>query len=675
MKYFYFFIFAISILTTAKAQEAKLDSLKAAVQKATNENQKLNALDSLCLFLINQNSSKESIPYFEEFIEIAIKLKREKLESSGYRYLSESYMRLGDSIPSINNAKKSLVLGVNKREAREHLLSSNQLGRVYDRFKQYDKAIETYTNSINQFHDSKLDSVNSTLITIYNNLGIAYGRVGNTKKEIETYLKAAEFAEMINDYKGKNTTLYGIGWLYMGLEQYEKADIYFKKSLKDSAYNPNQVLTDRVFHGIGINSSRKGNLKEAIYYNKEALRRFRRRDDKLYEFDVLNNMAVVYDRMNKPDSTEYYAKKALSVAEIINHKLAITGAKQTLSGSYLKQKKYSKAEKLLLEIAKDTIDEKIISFNSKVDLYNKLTNLYEGKGNIEKSFIYLKAFKNGNDSILVKQRDDNIAEVETKYQTAKKEKELLQVKTEKAEQASLLAIESKRKWQLGSGLLAALIGLGIFAYFYHQNKKQKNLVETLQKELHHRLKNNLSFIDLFINLAKSKFKDKAYKSKLDELQNRINSMFEVHQQLFKKDDVTSVSASNYIDVLVNNVEKSYDKSNITIIKDIHKDETLLADSSFPIGLIVNEFLTNSYKYAFSEKDNGTIQVSLKEKGKVYHLELKDNGKGLPKEFDIDKLDSFGMETMQLLTREYNGTFDLDGTKGVTMTITLPKTAA
>jgi two-component sensor histidine kinase len=226
--------------------------------------------------------------------------------------------------------------------------------------------------------------------------------------------------------------------------------------------------------------------------------------------------------------------------------------------------------------------------------------------------------------------------------------------------------------------MISMAGLGIFFFVYRRNQKQKkeiekqkNLVEELQRELHHRLKNNLSFIDFFITLAKSKFPDPSYREKLNELQNRINSMFEVHKQLFKKEDVTSVNAKTYISALVENIKIAYDRPNISLEENI-ENINLRADISFPIGLIINEFVTNSYKYAFPNNERGVISISLKVDRENYQLNLMDNGKGLPVGFDIDKLDSFGMETIKLLTVEYKGTFKFSGSDGTRMDITFPK---
>ena len=268
--------------------------------------------------------------------------------------------------------------------------------------------------------------------------------------------------------------------------------------------------------------------------------------------------------------------------------------------------------------------------------------------------------------------------ISTKFFTEKTDRENLTLKQQNAEQALLTEREKTQKWIVSSGLVFSMAGLGIFFLVYRRNQKQKkeiekqkNLVEELQRELHHRLKNNLSFIDFFITLAKGKFPDPAYSQKLDELQNRINSMFEVHTQLFKKEDVTTVNAKSYISALLENVKKAYDSPNISLEENV-ENTTLPADTSFPIGLIINEFVTNSYKYAFPNNEKGMISISLHEDRENYHLKLADNGKGLHKDFDIEKLDSFGMETIKLLTVEYKGTFKLDGKNGLKMEISFPK---
>ncbi|MDO9037669.1 MAG: sensor histidine kinase, partial [Lutibacter sp.] len=172
------------------------------------------------------------------------------------------------------------------------------------------------------------------------------------------------------------------------------------------------------------------------------------------------------------------------------------------------------------------------------------------------------------------------------------------MKTEKAEQLVILDKEKNQKRLFGTGLTTSIIILIIGGYFYQKNKKQKIVIENLQKELHHRIKNNLAIINTFIEVAKEEFSDIAFNNKLTELQNRIESINEVHQQLYKNNDVTSLSVKKYVQKLTNNIQQLFANDNIVITQNINDSFKLNAEQSFAVGLIINEFLTNSFKYAF-----------------------------------------------------------------------------
>ena len=105
---------------------------------------------------------------------------------------------------------------------------------------------------------------------------------------------------------------------------------------------------------------------------------------------------------------------------------------------------------------------------------------------------------------------------------------------------------------------------------------------------------------------------------------------------------------------------------------INENEKLGTKLSFPIGLIINEFVTNSYKYAFPENMEGKITIKLHSDQENYYLEATDNGIGLPEDFDIETLTSFGIDTIKLLTEEYHGIFQLNGSQGVQLNIILPR---
>jgi len=303
--------------------------------------------------------------------------------------------------------------------------------------------------------------------------------------------------------------------------------------------------------------------------------------------------------------------------------------------------------------------------------YKGLSEVYEQNKMFSKALEAHKNYKKIEDETYSLRISEQANKYKVQFETELKERENLQLKANQAEQAELLALESKRKWQMAGGLAISFATLGVFGFYYKRNQKQKKAIETLQKELHHRVKNNLSIIDTFIEVAKEEFNNPDYNSKLSELQNRIESIHQVHAQLYQNKDITNLNLKNYIDTLAENVHQTFNKQNITIEQHVPNNLKIDAKKSFPVGLIINEFLTNSYKYAFPENP-GSIILALEENNNQITLKLSDNGKGLPKNFAIDKTDSFGFRIMKLLTQQLKGTFDLKSENGVNLTIQFPK---
>lgn len=670
MKYFLLFIYFISFFTFA--QESKIDSLKTVLKSANSEETKLSTLECLNKILIGKSSLEKSLPYFFEMASTANNLGNDKLESRAYTYISEANKNKMDSIKAIEFAKKALLIDDKNNFLKGYLIDINQLGRVYHHFQYDKKAIKTYKKGINEFYKNEQEKCLFILAQIYSNLSISYDKLGKTNKSIEVLLKAVEIAEKTNSANQKSYGLYTLGYKYMDLENYKKAEKYFLKSLKFSDSVSLQIYANMNHHALGVNYSRWGKYKKAVKQDNIALKYFRKQGNKLYEFDVLNNIAVLYGRMDIPDSTVKYGELALQIAKEMKHKLAISGANITLSNAYLNLKQYTKAESILIRVAKDTVNSNIIDENGKEAIYSDFSEIYEGQKRYKKSLEFYKKLKILSDSINKKKLDSKFSNIETKYQTEKKEKENLQLKADKATQELQLIKEAKQKQYFAFALLASLLTLGIFGFYYQQNKKQKAIIENLQKDLHHRVKNNLAIIDSLVEDIKDEFNNEKFILKLTDLQNRIDSINEVHQQLYQNTDITNLKFKKYVEKLANNVQHSFAKENIKINNNINDSFTLDVEKSFPIGLIINEFLTNSFKYAFTDKEKGIVNVDLKEKGVNYLLSLSDNGKGLPDDFDISKQDSFGVDVMQLLSKQLKGTFTLDGTNGVNLQIEFPK---
>ncbi|MFK5880463.1 MAG: sensor histidine kinase [Flavobacteriaceae bacterium] len=654
------------------SQQVKIDSLKSLLKENVNNIEKIKVLKTLNLILIEQSSLYDALPYFLEMKNTSRGLRLPKVESRANKYISEYYIKEEDSVKAIKFASKALRINDSINNLKGYLIDINQLGRVYYHFQYYKKSVEIYTIGIDKYEKEGEKKPIKSLAIIYSNLSHSYDKLGKKEQSINAALKGVELAEKNDDTISKCYSNYIIGYKYMDLGLYSKAEKYFLKSLSYSDNLSQLIYKYMNHHGLGINYSNWGKFTKALYHNEIALEYFRESKNRLYEFDVLNNIAVVYNRIGKYEGVLKYGKNALNVAVSINNQLAINGAKETIAEAYINLKKFDKAEKYLLEIAKDTSNSKLMIDESKIAFFERMSIISSAKKEHKKSLKYYKRFKQLNDSLLLEKRDSKFADIETKYETEKKEKENLQLKADKIEQELLLVKESKRKWYFAFGLLIALLSLGVFWFYYQRNKKQKLVIENLQKDLHHRVKNNLAIIDSLIEDIKEEFNNDSFKIKLTDLQNRIDSINEVHSQLYMNTDITNLKLKQYVEKLSKNVQQSFSKENISIKQNINDSLILNVDKSFPVGLIINEFLTNSFKYAFDKESRGVVSISIIDKSQTYLLSLTDNGKGLPKDFDISKLDSFGMDVMKLLSKQLKGTFSLDGTNGVHLNIEFPK---
>lgn len=194
--------------------------------------------------------------------------------------------------------------------------------------------------------------------------------------------------------------------------------------------------------------------------------------------------------------------------------------------------------------------------------------------------------------------------------------------------------------------------------------------EQLLREIHHRVKNNLQIISSLLNLQTHNIKDERFLALIRESRNRIKSMALVHEMLYAQADLSTLSFSDYVVRLANSVYDSYRRPRMQVhfVYDIGKNVHFDIDRMVPLGLILNEILSNSLKYAFSH-NKGQIVVSLEHKRNKHHLIVTDNGRGLPAGFSVKKHANLGMQLIFMLAEQIDGQAKLIRKKGTVYKIT------
>ncbi len=185
-----------------------------------------------------------------------------------------------------------------------------------------------------------------------------------------------------------------------------------------------------------------------------------------------------------------------------------------------------------------------------------------------------------------------------------------------------------------------------------QSLKEK---EVLLKEVHHRVKNNMQIISSILNLQSSYISDGKILNLLRESQNRIKTMAYIHESLYQNKTFSSVNFNDYLTQLINNIIHSYSVSPDKMKLIINCEKTILnLDTSIPLGLIINELVTNSIKHAFPATSRGTISISLRTQNKFVFLTVEDNGVGLSSEISPEKSGTLGLQLVYTLIDQIDG---------------------
>ena len=187
--------------------------------------------------------------------------------------------------------------------------------------------------------------------------------------------------------------------------------------------------------------------------------------------------------------------------------------------------------------------------------------------------------------------------------------------------------------------------------------------ELLLRELHHRVKNNLQIILSLINLQSNGIKDKQDLEIFRESQSRVKSLAIIHEKLYQSADFASINFKEYIQSLVNYLLSYYSTTSIMVDTDVEKDIVLNMDTAVPCGLIINELVTNSIKFAFPGGKTGKIYINLRHEDGSLTLIVGDNGVGLPDDVDFKNSKKLGLQLVKTLTDQLEGEIEYNGKNG------------
>ncbi len=651
---------------TVFSQQNKIDSVKNRFNESINREEMVHIQEGMFAFYVRQGQVEKALAEINELL-ASQKAKTYNLSSLGYKLK----------------------------------------GTCYSVMNKFDTAFIYYRKALRNIKNKDAISLKIAGST-YKNMSSAFQILNQLDSAVFYAKKSEQLFRKANDYSGLCSLALSNVVMYFNYEKYVEAAEWLQKLADYNKVNKSPWYEALYYKSRGILNNNIDNNTAAIKDLKESIKYFKKESDFVNLLDAEFILGYIYYEEGKIKECNKIFDKAIEVTQQKN--IPIQETYVIYLGYYVqllaKQNRIEKAKEILA-LAKDKMQDfyyeadavlkvaqaklliaekkyqKALVLLQQIDTtgrttevqqrYNKeLMHVMKKTGNTPKlvntleRILYLNGVQNNEN--LKKQITKNTI----KYEAEKKEIENKKLKAEKEYQQLLMVKESRKKWGLVIILTLVITVLTVLFYYNSRNKKQKQLIEQLQRELHHRIKNNLAIIDSLVEDIKLDIEQGNLEQRLTDLQNRIISINEIHAQLYRNRDITNLNLQKYVAVLVNNIENSFANPNIEVQQNISPALQIRTEKLFPLGLIINEFVTNSYKYAFSPNQKGNVKIDISETAESYQLQLSDNGKGLPNNFNIENLTSFGMEVMQLLSKQLQGSFVLNGTNGVTINIDFPK---
>lgn len=585
--------------------------------------------------------------------------------------LNEAFPFIKDSLEAI---KKKVYYSTRSDEAK--YLFDIIDARIESENHRHHKAIYILENSL-RFHSRSLNDS----LEILSLLSPAYIKMRN-------YNKAFEIQEVFERIKHrfpeefKKTFSPKKSYIYMQLGMYKESVAELRKEFmnKSPEARKDTNVLGNFYNDMGVHFNRANLLDSAVYYFNKAkiIVDAKPRNDKnrtYYEFFsglIDGNIASALAKQNHFAEAIPPLKKDIYYSLKAQNWLSAANSYNLIAECFLELKKFDVARKYI-DSCKPLI-AKIEELNPALSNILTEAKYYKHTGNLNKAAEYYDKYIIFKDSIQKVDNESKLINQRISFDLYQKEYELIQ--TEKTIQRNSLLYEHERTRK--SYLLLGVVVLVLIIVFliinnqmnkrrqnelFIKNKhiiQQKSAIETalkekefLIKEIHHRVKNNLQIISSMLNLQSDVIDNKAAKEALNESRLRINSMSLIHQMLYNKSNMSSVVLSEYFQLLLKEIEKSYTPitGRVKTILDCQA-VTIDLDTAIPLGLIVNELVTNSFKHAFKTISDGVIHVTFKKEENVFYLLVQDNGSGF--DFQHTKNQSLGMELVQMLAEQLNG---------------------
>jgi len=617
MKHICLLLFLLSQF--AYGQRSSYQNIERLLKAEKTDTIKLKLLADLVNLAFDENLN-EALAYAKQGVYLAEKISDRKWQPVFYEMQGKmhSFLLQFDSAKLFLNKAIAGYTAINNKKDQAH--AAFQLAWVLKRYGEKEKAMEADIGALRLMEEL---SDTRGIATAYERISDGLTRQGRMTEAVDYAKRSIDLCEKNNFTNELVYAWFNSGNVYIAMDSNKRSFEYYNKAVETGR----SLKFDPVF------------LIHFIVGRGNSLKRLKRYPEALADYNYA-----------------YAAAKKINYVNAIAVTIANLGEVNILTGNYKEALEYQ------LETVR--LQERDGNVANLTENYEHVSTIYEKLGNYPQALEYQKKARKMRDRVASVQSDTAMSRLLTQYQTEKKEATI-------AAQQNEISQQKKVQW-LSTGVAVLLAAFLVLGYRSLRNRSKSNRLlatknaenELLLKEIHHRVKNNLEIVSSLLALQSAQIDDPNTKEAMLAGQNRVHSIGIVHQKLYQGENLGAIEMKDYFVNLSESILDSFGAEGRVDVEFAMEKLNVDIDTAVPLGLIVNELLTNTLKYAFPNNQNGAVRIKLeKQTGGILHLEVSDNGVG---KSGVVHGTGFGGQLVSLLTRQLNGSMKEENNNGTSI---------
>jgi two-component sensor histidine kinase/Flp pilus assembly protein TadD len=572
----------------------------------------------------NMETYPEAIVYYKKAAQVAADHKQFVVEASAENNLGNVYKKLGEFEEAIVHYKEASNFFTGLRDTLNEGITLYNMAICYKELTLYDLAADAYERAAEIFDQLHREGF---MARVYQSLGNMFRINEDFEASLKYHHKALELKEKLEDEKGKYASLNDIGNVYRDLRSYEEALDYYLQALstKEEGYKAT------VYGNLGEVNLGMGKLQEAEQYYRKSLAIHERLDDKKSIAQNLTDLGHVYLKKERFREAEDYLKSAEPICKEFGYK------------------------DILLE--NGTLQEQI----------------FQVTGRFEQAYRMLKMCYDLREELLKAAKDNNTAALRVKYDFKDVENNLMAISRDNVLQANIIKQQAfENRMLIGGGCLALV---AVFAILLALRNKQRLvkvekarvvLEQSLRIDTQHRTKNFLQVIVSLSGFLEREMQEDKDAQLVKGFRNKVDTMILVNNALEVDRETEAMSANfgEFLHRLVGHLSNA-------LLEPGRQVHTVLdviplrlhPKQAYPLALIANELITNALKYGLHRHD-AQLSVGLRKAAGFFELEIRDNGPGLPQDFDVASLSSSGHRLLHIFSKQMQAELSMENEQGL-----------